>query len=72
MGTIQIQDAFAPYYEAAGQPARPNKTRHVRQDAHGVPETGRNHEHPSAEVVARLARCRDSLARVLSSRETGC
>ena len=71
MGTMQIQDAFAPYYEAASHPGRPDKTWHARQEAQGLAEKGRNQQDPSADVVARLTRCRDSLARALSKRRAG-
>jgi hypothetical protein len=60
MGSMQIQDAFDPYYEA--------ETRHVRHEKQASSGGGKPSA-VSAEVAVRLARCRDALARSLSKRE---
>ena len=71
MGSMQIQDAFEPYYEANVHPTRPDQTRQTRREKQSFLGLRGNETGPSADVVARLARCRDTLARSLSKRGSG-
>ena len=67
MGSMQIQDAFEPYYEAKVHPTRPDQTWQTRREKQTLLGMGGND--PSSDMVARLARCRDDLARTLSKRK---
>ncbi len=57
MDSLQIQDSFAPYFEA--RPAPPRRECEDSSETQARPAR-------QADVVERLSRCRDLLARSLS------
>jgi hypothetical protein len=65
MDSLQIQDAFAPYY-AGGKPA---KTQAVCKQADAVP--GEKTAISAADVRARLEACRERLARAIAAEKKG-
>lgn len=69
MGTMQIQDAFEPYYEPGADTALDGKARQPRAGKHSFAGRTSSQPSPSADMVARLARCRDALARSLAKRQ---
>jgi len=66
MGNMQIQDTFTPYYKAAVQALPPHKTTQVPHDGLDLKARSNDDRRASSDAVARLTRCRDRLARLLS------